>query len=69
MNGSYLYCCGFNHRDTDCAIKKLAPIFEATGADVRQVGTGSGSEELGIRYVGPRKMALCSMGQYLFEIV
>jgi len=42
-----LYCGGFNHRAGECAARKKAQRFKAAGAEVKEVGTKGGSEELG----------------------
>jgi hypothetical protein len=42
-----LYCGGFNHREEECAVRKQAQTFKAAGAEVKEVGTKEGSEELG----------------------
>jgi len=42
-----LYCGGFNHRAAECAARMKAQTFKAAGAEVKQVGAGTGSEESG----------------------
>jgi len=46
-DGRCLYCGGFNHRAAECAARKKAQTFKAAGAEVKEVGTKDGSEELG----------------------
>jgi len=46
-DGRCLYCGGFNHRAAQCAARKKAQTFKALGAEVKEVGTKEGSEELG----------------------
>jgi len=47
VDGRSLYCGGFNHRAAECAARKKAQTFKAAGAEVKEVGTGTGSEESG----------------------
>ena len=47
MVGRCLYCGGFNHRAAECAARKKAQTFKAAGAELKEVGTGAGSEESG----------------------
>src|SRR5882757_755298 len=42
-----LYYGGFNHRAAECAARKKAQTFMASGAEVKEVGTREGSEESG----------------------
>ena len=44
-DGRCLYCGGFNHRAAECAARKKAQTIKAAGAEVKEVGTGTGSEE------------------------
>jgi len=46
-DGRCLYCGGFNHRAAECAARKKAQTFKASGAEIKEVGTGEGSEESG----------------------
>jgi len=46
-DGRCLYCGGYNHRAVECAERKKAQTFKAAGAEVEEVGTREGSEELG----------------------
>jgi len=46
-DGRCLYCGGFNHKAADCVARKKAQTFKVAGAKVREVGTGTCSEELG----------------------
>ena len=46
-DGRCLNCGGFNHRAAECAATKKAQMFKAAGAEVKEVGTGTGSEESG----------------------
>ena len=46
-DGRCIYCWGFNHRAAECAVRKKAPTFKASGAEVKEVGTKEGSEESG----------------------
>jgi hypothetical protein len=46
-DGRCLYCGGFNHRAAECAARKKAQTFKASGAEVKKVGTEEGSEESG----------------------
>jgi len=57
-NGRCLYCGGFNQRAAECAARKKAQTFKAAGAEIKEVGTKEGSEELGKDYVNPSRMAL-----------
>jgi len=43
-DGRYLYRGGFNHRAAECAARKKAQTFKASGAEVKEVGTKEGSE-------------------------
>ena len=45
--GRCLYCGGFNHRAAECAARKKAQMFKASGAAVMEIGTKEGSEESG----------------------
>jgi len=45
-NGRYLYCGGFNHRVAECAARKKAQTFKEAGEEIKEVRTGTGSEEL-----------------------
>jgi len=47
VDGRCLYCGGFNHRALNCAARRKAQTFKAAGAEVKEVGTGTGSKELG----------------------
>ena len=38
-DGRCLYCGGFDHRPAECAARKMAQMFTASGADVIEVGT------------------------------
>jgi len=42
-----LYCGRFNHRAADCAARKKVQMLKAVGAEVKDIGTGTGSEEMG----------------------
>jgi len=44
-DGRCLYCGGFNNRAAECAARKKAQRFKAAGAEVKDVETGTGSEE------------------------
>jgi hypothetical protein len=46
-DGRCLYCGGFNHRAAECAARKKAQTFKASGAEVKEGGTKEGSEESG----------------------
>jgi hypothetical protein len=46
-DGRCLYGGGFNHRAAECAARKKAQTFKASGAEVKEVGTQGGSEESG----------------------
>jgi len=46
-DGRCLYCGGFNHRAAECAARKKAQTFKVSGAEVKEVRTKEGSEELG----------------------
>jgi len=46
-DGRCLYCGGFNHRAAECAARKKAQTFKASGAEVKEIGTKEGSEESG----------------------
>jgi len=46
-DGRCLYCGGFNHKAVECVARKKAQMFKAAGAEVTEVGTGTGSEESG----------------------
>ena len=46
-DGRCLYCGGFNHRAAECAARKKAQTFKASGAEIKEVGTKEGSEESG----------------------
>jgi len=40
-----LYCGGFKQRAVECAARKNAQMFKAAGAEVKEIGTGTGSDE------------------------
>jgi len=61
-----LYCGGFNHRAAECAARKKAQTFKASGAEVKEVGTKEGSEESGKDEVSPSRMALWLTEKVLF---
>jgi len=42
-----LYCGRFNYRAAECVATKKAQTFKAAGAEVQEIGTGTGSEESG----------------------
>jgi len=44
MGGVYIVG-GFNHRAAECAARKKAQTFKASGAEVKEVGTKEGSEQ------------------------
>jgi len=46
-DGRCLFCGGFNHKAAECAARKKAQTFKASGAEVKEVGTKEGSEESG----------------------
>jgi len=46
-DGRCIYCGGFNHRAAECATRKKAQTFKASGAEVEEVGTKGGAEESG----------------------
>jgi hypothetical protein len=46
-DGRCLYCGGFNHRPAECAARKKAQTFKASGAEVKEVGMKTGPEESG----------------------
>jgi len=46
-DGRCLNCGRLNHRVEECAARKKAQTFKAAGAEVKDVGTGTGSDELG----------------------
>jgi len=46
-DGRGLYCGGFNHRAADCAARRKAQMFEAAGAEIKDILTKEGSEESG----------------------
>jgi len=46
-DGRCLCCGGFNHRAAECAAREKAQTFKAAGAEIKEVGTKEGSEELG----------------------
>jgi len=46
-DGRCLYCGGFNHKTAECAARKKAQMFNASGAEVKEGGTKEGSEESG----------------------
>jgi len=50
-DGRRLYCGGLNHRAAECAARKIAQTFKAAGAEVKEVGTETGSEESVKEYV------------------
>jgi len=50
-DGWCLYCGGFNHRAAECAARKKAETFKVAGAEVKEVGIGTGSEESGTKQV------------------
>ena len=45
--GRCLNCGGFNHRATDCTARKNAQTLKMAGAEIKEVGTGTDSEESG----------------------
>jgi len=45
MDRRCLYCGGFNHRVAECVTRKKAQTFKAAGAEVTEVGTGTGPKE------------------------
>jgi len=47
MDGRWLYCGGFNQRAAECAVRKKAQTLKVAGAEVKEVGTRTGSEESG----------------------
>ena len=57
-DGRCLYYGGFNHTAEDCVARKKASTFMAAGAEVKEAGSGTGSEELGTEQVNSRRMAL-----------
>jgi len=46
-DGRCLYCGGFDHRAAECAARKKALTFKASGAEVKEVGIKEGPEESG----------------------
>jgi len=46
-DGRCLYFSGLNHRAAESAPSNMAHTFRAAGAEVKEVGTGTGSKELG----------------------
>jgi len=46
-DGRCLYCGGFNHRAAECEARKKAQTFKAAGAEIKEVGPRTGSEEWG----------------------
>jgi len=46
-DGRCSYCGWFNHRAAECAVRKMAKMCKVAGAEVNDVGTRTGSEELG----------------------
>jgi hypothetical protein len=46
-DGRFFYCGGFNHRAAECAARKKAQTFKASGAEIKEVGTKTGSKESG----------------------
>jgi len=44
-------CGGFNHSAAEWTSKKMAQTFKAAGVEVKEVATGTGSEESGDEYV------------------
>jgi len=46
-DGRCLYCGRFNHRAAECAARKKAQTFKASGAEVKEVGTEEGFKESG----------------------
>jgi len=68
-DGSCLYCGGYNHRLPDWAARKQAQTFKAAGAEVQEVGTGTGPEELGNEQVNWRRMARQLMVEVLFQML
>jgi len=39
----------FNYRAAECVARKKAQTFQAAGAELKEEGTGTGSEESGIK--------------------
>jgi len=50
-DGRCLYCSGFNHRAAECVARNKAQTFKAAGAEVKEVGAGTGFEESGYEQV------------------
>jgi len=46
-DGRCLYCGGFNHRASERAARKKAQTFKVAGAEIKEVGTGTGPEGSG----------------------
>lgn len=46
-DGRCFQCGEFNHRVAECAAREKAHRLKATGAEVKEVGTGTGSEGSG----------------------
>jgi hypothetical protein len=57
-DGWCVYGGGLNHRAAQCAPRKKAQTFQATGVEDKEVGTKEGSEESGKDYVILYRMAL-----------
>jgi len=68
-DGRCFYCGGFNHRAADCAARKMAQMFKVAGAEVKEVGTRTGSEKSGKDQVNWRRMALPLMVKVLFQML
>jgi len=68
-DGRCLYCWGFNHRAAECAARKKDHTFKAAGAEVKEVGIGTGSEESGKEQGNWRWMALQLMVKVLLEML
>jgi len=69
MDGRRLYRGEFNHRAAECAARKKAQMFKVAGAAVKEVGTGTGSEESGKEQVNSRRMALQLTVIVLFQML
>ena len=65
-DGRCLHCGGFNHSVAECVVRKKAQIFKAAGAEVQEVGAGTGPKESGKDLVNPIWMALWATGIVLF---
>jgi len=66
MDGWCFYCGEFNHRAAGSAVRKKAQTCKAAGAEVKEVGSGTGSKESGKQQVNWRRMALQLTGRVLF---